>query len=93
MAGFGKNELENGSPKEPELSDEDFKKQLGDDLLIAMDRDLNGKLNFNEYMMIRKGVIAWLYCVETTMNRQSMKCGLSLLSKDRTPIQSEADAV
>lgn len=93
LAGFGQNEKEKGSPKDVKASDEEFKKLMGQDLLVAMDRDLNGQLNFNEYMMIRKGVIAWLYCVETTMNRQSMKCGLSIMSRDRVPIQSEADSV
>lgn len=57
MKGFGNIEPERGTTNEPE---EDFKKTIGKDIIIAVDRDLNSQINFNEYMLIRKSVMAWL---------------------------------
>lgn len=61
------------------------------DILIACDLNIDGKLNFNEYLLIRKGVVAWLQCAQTSMNRAGLKCGLTLTVPGRQIEQSEAD--
>lgn len=61
MAGFGEQEQEHGSTPSVDIpNDEIFKENLSKDLVIAMDRDMNGYINFNEYLLIRKSVIAWM---------------------------------
>lgn len=49
MRGFGNHEAEKGSTvDEEEIDDETFRKNLSKDIVLAIDRDLNGTLNFNE---------------------------------------------
>lgn len=74
LRGFGENEQsKNDSSKDEEKEDDGKKgdekvlteveklhKAIAQDMLIAIDRDMNGRLNFNEYMLLRKSVIAWL---------------------------------
>lgn len=93
MIGFGNHE-EGGNVSINIEPDKDlaYKKRLQSDLLLAIDRDLNGMINFSEYMMIRHAVSSWIYCAEKGMNRQSLRCALSLVS-DRTPTQAEADQI
>lgn len=63
------------------------------DLLFAADRDNNGRINFSEYLLIRRAVVAWLQCSQSFMNRAGLRCGLALTSQHRTISQSEADIV
>lgn len=63
------------------------------DLLFAADRDNNGRVNFSEYLLIRRAVVAWLQCSQSFMNRAGLRCGLALTSQHRTISQSEADII
>jgi len=77
--GFGSNESEDYKEQ-----DEDVNVQrISSDLIIAVDRDLDGKMNFAEYMLVRKGSVAWKECAQGGMNRSALKCALNLTIKDR----------
>lgn len=61
MRGFGNHELERGmTPVNKELSDDEFLDELVKDLMIAIDRDRNGRVNFSEYLLMRKSVTSWM---------------------------------
>lgn len=63
-------------------------------VLLAVDRDLDGKMNLAEYLMMRRAIIAWHECAQETMNRAGLRCSLSLITNDHRNVdQSEADAV
>lgn len=94
------------SPETPTPSDEDlaaekakqnnietFYTRLSYDLMLACDRDQDGFINFSEYIMIRRGLIAWKQCAEVKMNRQGLKCALTITTPLKTPSQSEVDVV
>lgn len=53
MTGFGKDEEEGASHKGGGSA-------IHSNILLAIDRDLNQRMNFNEYLMVRIGVDAWL---------------------------------
>lgn len=40
-----------------------------------------------------KAALAWRACAQETMNRAELRCGLSLMNKNRSVAQSKADAV
>jgi hypothetical protein len=61
------------------------------DLILACDRNLDGKLNFSEYLFLRRAAVAWTMCASERMNRAGLKCGLSIVVQSRTVSQSEAD--
>jgi len=66
---------------------------LSNDLILAADRDLDGKIDLSEYISLRKAVIAWSECADSTMSPRSLRCGLSIVSQGRTVEQSDANAV
>lgn len=43
--------------------------------------------------MIRRGLIAWKQCAQVKMNRQGLKCALTITTPLKTPSQSEVDVV
>jgi hypothetical protein len=57
----------------------DFKTYVAKDLLIAADRDLDGNINFNEYLLIRKALIAWQQCASYKMNKSDLKCAMTVI--------------
>lgn len=61
------------------------------DLLFAADRDLDGFINFSEYLLIRKAIIAWKQCASYKMNRSGLKCALTIVQPYKAPEQNEAD--
>lgn len=58
-----------------------------------MDRDLDGKMNFSEYLLIRMGIVAWKECAQGGMNRPGLRCALSLTLKERDVSQAEANTM
>lgn len=63
--GFGANESLDYKENEMEVTPDG----VASDLIIAVDRDLDGKMNFSEYMLIRKGLVTWKHCAQGGMNR------------------------
>lgn len=61
--------------------------------MLSCDRDMDGFLNFSEYLLIRKGLIAWNQCAQVNMNRIGLKCALTIATPLKTPSQSEVDVV
>jgi hypothetical protein len=71
----------------------DLKSMITKDLIIAADRDLDGNINFNEYLLIRKALIAWSQCTTARMNRSELRCALTMMTPYRNPEQNEVDAI
>lgn len=67
--------------------------KVAKDLLVSVDRDLDGTINFSEQLLMRRAAIAWKSCAQETMNRAGLRCGLSIVVQGRNMDQSEADAV
>lgn len=67
--------------------------EIAGDLLIALDRDLNGVLNFSEYLNLRRSVIAWSQCTQASMNRAGLRCGLNIAVPGKNLSQPEADVL
>jgi len=62
-------------------------------LMLAADRDLDGKINLAEYLLIRRAIIAWNECAQETMNRAGLRCALNITTADHRNVdQAEADA-
>lgn len=59
--------------------------------MIAADRDLDGYLNFNEYLLVRKALIGWQQCATFKMNKSDLKCALTIIQPFRLPEQAEID--
>lgn len=92
----GKNGLEyrpDETPYGPGITEKEFNYEVGQNLLIAADRDLDGLINFSEQLLIRRALIAWLQCSATRMNRTDLKCGLVIVTPFRSPHQSEVDLI
>jgi len=87
--GFGHHE------KDPEAEEEEKEEMhKAKQVLLAVDRDLDGKINLAEYLLLRRSIIAWRECAQETMNRAGLRCALSLITTDHRNVdQSEADAV
>lgn len=87
--GFGHHEVD------PDAEEEDEDKQSkAKHVLLGVDRDLDGKINLAEYLLMRRSIIAWRECAQETMNRAGLRCALSLVTSDHRNVdQSEADAV
>lgn len=87
--GFGAHE------KDPDAEDEEADdKAKSKQVLLAVDRDLDGQINLAEYLLMRRAIIAWRECAQETMNRAGLRCALSLITNDHRNVdQSEADAV
>jgi len=47
----------------------------------------------NEYVTIRKSIIAWSECSDATMSPKGLRCGLGIVSNGRTIEQSDANIV
>lgn len=60
---------------------------------MAIDRDLDNKININEYVTMRKAIIAWAECAEVTMSPRALRCGLVIVSQGRNIEQSEANII
>lgn len=69
------------------------KVDIPEDIMLAIDRDLDGTVNFAEYLMMRRAAHAWVECAQETMNRAGLRCGLSIVVPSRQVDQSEADVV
>lgn len=63
------------------------------DLMVAADRDQDGAINFSEYLLLRRALVAWLQCSQEFMNRAGLRCGLSITVRGRDIAQAEADIV
>jgi hypothetical protein len=61
------------------------------EILTACERDLDGKLNFSEYLWLRRAAIAWQMCASERMSRAGLKCGLSIVVQGRNLSQAEAN--
>lgn len=66
-------------------------KRLAEDLIIAVDLDLDGHIDFAEYLLLRKAAVAWSHCAQETMNKTGLRCALALTVSGRHVEQSEAD--
>lgn len=67
--------------------------QIAKDFVQAVDRDMDGSINFSEYLLIRRAAIAWHECAQDSMNRSSLRCALSIVVHGTNVAQSEADSV
>lgn len=63
------------------------------DLMIASDRDLDGTINFSEYLLMRRSIISWMQCAQQFMNRAGLRCALSIAVPGRDLAQAEADTI
>lgn len=80
------------SEDETKCASEDTEgKRLARDLIIAVDLDLDGKMNFAEYLLLRRAAVSWVNCAQETMNRAGLRCALALAVPGRLVEQSEAD--
>lgn len=68
-------------------------KRLAEDLVIAVDLDLDGHVNLAEYLLLRKAAVAWSNCAQETMNKTGLRCALALCVPGRHVEQAEADTV
>lgn len=85
---------EEAADKQTEERDIDtFYNNLSYDLMLSCDRDMDGFINFSEYLLVRKGLIAWNQCAQVKMNRIGLKCALTISTPLKTPSQSEVDVV
>lgn len=61
-------------------------------MILGCDRDLDGKINLAEYLMMRRALIAWNECAQETMNRAGLRCALNITTTDHRNVdQAEAD--
>jgi Ca2+-binding EF-hand superfamily protein len=61
-------------------------------VVLGCDRDLDGKINLAEYLMMRRALIAWNECAQETMNRAGLRCALNITTTDHRNVdQAEAD--
>jgi len=62
-------------------------------LIIATDKDLDGKINLSEYITLRRGIIAWSECADSTMSPKGLKCGLGIINAGKSISQLDANNV
>jgi hypothetical protein len=58
--------------------------KVASDIIYAADSNADNKLNFAEYMFLRKAAVAWKKCVpENMMAQNEMKCAIEIASNAR----------
>jgi len=70
------------------------KATLGNDIMFSGDRNGDGKINFLEYLFIRKAAIAWKKCVSSRLLiRADLKCALVIAANARNMDDHEGDFI
>lgn len=69
-------------------------KNFAEDVVYAADRGGDGKLNFLEYLYLRKASVAWYKCVqERLLTRTDVRCALIIAGNGRMVDPGEADFI
>jgi len=65
---------------------------LGEDLVFVTDRNGDNRINFLEYLYLRKAAIAWLKCVSgRLLLRSDLKCALVIAGNAKYIDDHEGD--
>jgi len=78
----------------PNEGEEKSTKNFAEDIVYSADKGGDGRLNFLEYLYLRKASVAWYKCVqERLVTRTDVRCALIIAGNGRVMDSGEADFI
>jgi hypothetical protein len=83
--------------KDPVANIEDayqrFYQRLTGYVMIALDTQSDGSLNFREYLTFRKTLVAWYTCAQEIMTRPAFFCALKIINPYKALERNDSDII